>query len=191
MTKRIAILSLLVVGCATHSPAPERTPFSPPSAIGVRSALPSASASASAEENIDFLGLQHSLGLDRSDDELGFREKAFNTCGAGYGYSGSGNCRSRSFVVMNLRLLCRPTEDTDSTILTSADLSPIGGRDVTWHLKGASGVARTDGAGYFQIRTALPASARAERMRLTVGNDFLVMRAGEMGRLVTPKSWCP
>jgi hypothetical protein len=40
------------------------------------------------ETTIDYMALKRSLGLDRANESLGLTEKQFNTCGAGFGYSG-------------------------------------------------------------------------------------------------------
>ncbi|ASD64192.1 hypothetical protein [Bdellovibrio bacteriovorus] len=143
-----------------------------------------------APSTIDYVALQTFLGLDRAPEELGYTERAFNTCDAGYGYSRSQNCRQEVFVVLHFRLLCRDSEGTISTILTESDVTPIAGRTVKWSLKGMTGTALTDGLGYGQIRTVSPRSQRRERARLAVGSEFLYMRANEITKIITPRPWC-
>lgn len=143
-----------------------------------------------APSSIDYAALQTFLGLDRGSEELGYTERAFNTCDAGYGYSRSQNCRQEVFVVLHFRLMCRDSEGTISTILTDADVAPIAGKTVKWSLKGMSGTTITDGLGYGQIRTVSPRSQRRERARLAVGPEFLYMRANEINKIITPRPWC-
>jgi hypothetical protein len=142
------------------------------------------------ETSIDYLALKKSLGLDRSADSLGIAEKPFNSCGAGYGYSNSNNCRRLYFTVIHVQLLCRDSEGTVSTGIDRADQTAISNRDVIWTLKGSSGRTRTDSDGFLQILSVNPNSQQTQRLKLSVGNDFLYMRANEITKVVTPKSWC-
>lgn len=139
---------------------------------------------------IDYFALQSHLGLDRSPEELGYTEKAFNTCEAGYGFSRSQNCHQEYFVVLHFRLLCRDTEGTISTILTDADTTPLAGRSVRWNLKGLDGTSQTDGLGYGQVRITSPVSQKKQRVKIAIGNEFLYMRANEITKVITPQPWC-
>lgn len=169
-----------LTGCTTSGPQK-------PSA---GASLPRSESAASDSGAVDYGALQRYLGLDRSSDELGYAEKTFNTCDAGYGYSRSHNCHHEVFVVLHFRLVCRDSEGTISTVLTEMDLSPLSGRTVRWNLKGMSGTVVTDGLGYGQIRIVSPVSQKRERVRLAVGNEFLYMRAGEVTKIITPRPWC-
>lgn len=170
------MFALLFVACAS---TPEKTPPAP---------LPTVSESR--ESTIDLVALQTHLQLDRRPDELGYAERAFNTCQVGYGYSSVHNCRQQYFVVLNFRLSCRNSEGTVSYGLEESDLRPIADKGVRWNLKGLSGTAPTDGEGYGQIHVISDRSQKRERVKLAVGNDFLYMRANEVTRIVTPGSWC-
>jgi hypothetical protein len=37
---------------------------------------------------------------------------------------------------------------------------------------------------------ASPESQKAQRLRLTLDNDFLFLRAGEVKKIVAPQNWC-
>ena len=139
---------------------------------------------------IDYDALQSHLGLDRSPEDLGYSERSFNTCEAGYGFSRSQNCHTQHFVVVHFQLMCRDSEGTISTILTDADLTPISRKSVRWNLKGLSGTVQTDGEGYGQIRITSRRSQKNERIKLAIANDFLYTRAGEIKRIITPRPWC-
>lgn len=141
--------------------------------------------------NIDYVRLQASLGLDRAFDKLGYIEKSFPTCEAGFGYPSSSNCRRDTFVLIHFRLLCRESEGTISTPLNESDLIPLGRSAVQWNLGPAKGDLVLDSQGYGQIRTTLNKSAKTQRLRMTVGNDFLFLNAGEVNRVVAPGNWCP
>ncbi|MDG0818124.1 hypothetical protein [Bdellovibrio svalbardensis] len=140
--------------------------------------------------SIDYNALQTYLQLDRDPETLGFTEKSFNTCDAGFGYSRSQNCHKEYFVVLHFRLLCRDSEGTISTVLTESDVTPIAGRPVKWQLKGVAGTTMTDGNGYGQIRTVASSSQNRQRLKLTVGNEFLYMRSNEITKVITPRPWC-
>jgi hypothetical protein len=71
-----------------------------------------------------------------------------------------------------------------------ADQTPIANRTVTWTLKGNGGISETNSQGFAQIFSVSQNSQRTQRIKLSVGNDFLYMRANEITKVVTPKSWC-
>lgn len=171
---------LLTLSACTSSPKKDSS--------GASVYTPSASEDSSGA--IDYFALQNHLRMERERESLGFSEKSFNTCDAGYGYSRSQNCHNEHFVVIHFRLLCRDSEGTISNILTEEDLRPLDRRSVKWALKGTTGVAQTDGQGYGQIITAVPASQKSQRIRLALGNEFLYMRANEIQKVITPAPWC-
>ncbi|MGE0762111.1 MAG: hypothetical protein AB7N80_02415 [Bdellovibrionales bacterium] len=141
-------------------------------------------------ESIDLFGLSRSLGMMRAIHELGYGEKTFNTCRAGYGYSSTHRCRQQHFVVINFRLQCRDSEGTVSEV-TNEELMPVTSNLVRWNLGAQQGYTTTDGDGFGQILMVAPKSSRQQRLRLTVANDFLLMQAGQMKRVVVPRMWCP
>jgi hypothetical protein len=142
------------------------------------------------DTTIDIPALKRSLGLDRAAEALGLTEKAFNTCDAGYGYSNTHNCRRLYFTLVHIQLLCRDSEGTVSTGIDRADQTPISRRPVSWNLNGPKGLTETDGEGFAQIQSLGPSSQRTQRLKISVGNDFLYMRANEITKVVAPKSWC-
>lgn len=139
---------------------------------------------------IDYQALQNHLDMDRSKDSFGYKEKSFNTCEVGYGFSPSRDCHKEQFVVINFRLLCRESEGTISTILTDDDLRPLERRNIRWNLKGIQGVTYTDNDGYAQIVTSSRQSQKGQRLRIAIGNEFLYMRSNEIQKVITPNSWC-
>ena len=178
--KLIVTLLLLAVAACTSAPKKESV-YTPP---------PTKETTGSESPSIDYSSIQRELHLDRPAEQLGYSEKSFNTCDMGYGYSKSHNCRSLYMVVLNVRLMCRDSEGTISTVLTDADVAPIAGRTVRWNLKAVQGSVITDHQGYGQIVTVSPRSERKERIKLAVGSEFLYMRANEITKVITPKPWC-
>ncbi|MNS92113.1 hypothetical protein D3C72_1262370 [compost metagenome] len=184
----LALALLTLAACASDSKSSKYT--SPVDAPSMNTPDLTVDASTS-EPQIDYVALQRSLNLDIAVENLGVREKGFNTCDVGYGYSKNKNCRRQYFFVLNFRLMCRDSEGTISTTLTDADTMAIAGRPVTWTLtKGLSGVVQTDGLGYAQIATVAPIPQSKQRVKIAVGNEFLYMRANEMKKVITPKPWC-
>lgn len=177
MKWHFSVWLLLLAGCATTT-TQKNSPVAEPPATHAEA------------DHIDYEALQHSLGLDRDSENLGYAEKSFNTCEAGYGYSRSRGCHKKVFVVLHFRLMCRDTEGTISTILTEDDVAPIAGKNVRWNLKGMSGDLTTDNRGYGQIRTVSSVSQQRERVRLMVGSEFLYMRSNEITKIITPRPWC-
>ena len=183
----ILLMAVVLAGCSSTPTRPELSP-------GDQDVLiPSARIPTIPEPSnptIDYLGLHRSLGLERTKEDLGYAEKSFDTCSVGYGYSSSSNCRREVFIAIHFQILCRDSEGTVSTAVAREDMKPLSGRSLKWTMKGARGVMRLDGEGFGQIKTTFANSQRLERLKITVDNDFVYVRAGEVKRLVTPKNWC-
>jgi hypothetical protein len=141
-------------------------------------------------ENVDQEALKSFLQLNRRYNELGYSEKSFNTCEVGYGYSSTNNCRKKTFVVIHFQLMCRDSEGTVTQALTQNDLKPISRQSVKWTLKNTAGLLLTDSEGFGEIAVISAESQRTQRLKLSVGNDFLFLRASEITQMITPKSWC-
>ncbi len=175
----LSLTLIALVGCSTTSPQRMKPKYEKPPSEAI-----------TAPHSIDYEALKNSLQMSREREQLGFSEKPFNTCDAGYGYSKSQNCHKEHFVVIHFRLLCRDSEGTISTILTEDDLQPLDRRTVRWTLQGVQGTVQTDSQGYGQIITAATNSQKSQRVKLAVGSEFLYMRANELQRIITPRPWC-
>lgn len=175
-------LAVLLVGCASK---PEMTKLPNPDG------LPSTESTKTGSEiRIDYIGLQADLGLNPGIDDLGYREKVFDTCEAGHGFSHSENCRKNYFVLIQFQLLCRPQESDGFTELTSADTEALSNRTIDWLLQNQKGHVVTDSSGYAQIRTSFPVSPKQRHIKLNSGRKFLHMESGDITRIVTPPDWC-
>lgn len=141
-------------------------------------------------ESVDEIALQRALGLELPIERLGYAEKKFNTCEVGYGYSNVNNCRERYFVVIQYQMLCRDSEGTVSEVINSHDLIKNVSRTLRWDLKDFKGTTTTDGLGYSQIRLIADKSQKQQRFKLTIEDDFLYLRAGEVNKIITPRPWC-
>jgi len=177
-------LVLLSLAACTTAPKGSESPL-----MRERSTLPVESVK-NEETSIDYVGLQRALGMEIPADKLGYREKTFDTCQAGYGYSGTKNCHREYMAVINIQLQCRDSVGTVAEGVTNADLTPIANRPVKWNLKATQGHTQTDNDGFAQIMTVSARSQRTERLKIAVGNEFLYMRANEITRVVTPRPWC-
>lgn len=182
MKALLMLLTLMTLAACTTTPKNTTVTSLPPE--------PSPVPEEPVSSAIDYQALQSHLQMERDRENLGFAEKTFNTCEAGYGYSRSQNCHKEHFVVIHFRLLCRDSEGTISTVLTDEDLRPLDRRTVKWSLKGAQGIVETDSDGYGRIITAAVPLQRAQRLRIAVGNEFLYMRANEIKKVITPEPWC-
>lgn len=168
------ILGATLSGCTTtpHEPQPEKAPEAP------------------AEERIDYIGLEQTLHMDRPDERLGYKEKAFDTCTAGNGFSHSDNCRREYFVSIHFQLQCRDLEEVPSTGLDPSDIHPIGDRDIKWLLQNKTGVVHTDSDGYSQIRMAYEARPGHRQIKLSTHGQFLYIQASDLTKIVAPPKWC-
>lgn len=181
------ILATVLTGCAS---SPETGAESGEPVLPTSPGAYSSEATPIEVERIDILGLQRSLGLEGSKSTLGFREKSFDTCRAGYGYSASRNCRRAFLADVKFQILCRDSDGTTSTAVGFADMRALSGRTLNWTLASERGTLVLDGEGYGQIAVVGPSSRRSQRLKLSVDNDFVTLPAGEVRRIVTPKNWC-
>jgi hypothetical protein len=172
--KRIAItwIFLLAFGCAT----PERKESSPvPQSVTPR---------------IDFLALQHDLGMAVSPNWVGYREKRFDACRFATDLPNISDCSRAHFIQIGIQLSCRPRDEGDNSILDPGDLTPIGNRELRWQLGEASGHFRTDLEGFGLILEITSVSMKKQGLRISTGEDYLLIRAGQATQIVTPVSWC-
>ncbi|UYL07339.1 hypothetical protein B9G69_009805 [Bdellovibrio sp. SKB1291214] len=172
-----ALVALTACSTTPTAPTPSKTP-------------PMATEIGTESSRIDYVAVQRALNLERPVETLGVDEKNFNSCEMGYGYSPNQDCRTIYMTVVNVRLLCRDSEGTISTVLTEADVTPIASQNIRWTLKNVQGQFRTDGLGYGQIVAVSPRSQKRERLKLALGNEFLYMRANEITKVITPRPWC-
>jgi hypothetical protein len=181
---------ILFIGCSSPAPTSQRAAPETPSVnkpVIRKAALPPP---VRAKPVVDYLGLQHALNLDRDSQDLGYSEKAFDTCQAGNGYSHLEDCHQEFMSVIHFQLSCRDTEGTISNSLSASDLTPIGNQNISWTLLDQKGVISTDAQGFGQIRMTFLQSPQEKRTKLNLGQQFLHMEAGDMSRIVAPLSWC-
>lgn len=178
----ISMLAVFIGACAS-SPKVEG-PLVPSKDEKISATLPELN------RPIDYISLQRSLGLSREFDNLGYAERSFNTCQAGYGYSSSRGCRQETLAVIHFQLLCRDSEGTISTTLSREDMRPLSLRSIKWTLKEARGTIQLDSEGYGQIQMVFRNSPKYQRVKLSSANENLYMKAGEITRVITPQDWC-
>ena len=142
------------------------------------------------ETQIDYPSIQRLLGLDRAISTLGYAEKTFNTCDVGFGYPKNESCMKKVYVVIHFKLMCRDSQGTVPRQISEDDLIPLSNRDLTWSLKNTNGTLRTDFNGYAQVVVVSPQSQKTERFRISSPKDFLLLRAGDIQRLIVPSNWC-
>lgn len=183
--KHLLVPLLFIIAACSSKPKPTTEVLTPP---GVEEVMPDSTPRA--EEQIDVDAIRSQLKMDFPIEQLGYREKKFNTCEVGSGYSTVNNCRKRTLVIIHFHLVCRSSEGTVSEVITQADLQPIGSQSVKWILKNITGETFTNPSGFGQIVMVANESQRTQRVRLVVGNDFLAQRAGEMNQLIAPGNWC-
>lgn len=142
------------------------------------------------EPQIDYIGLQQTLGLERADQKLGYIEKSFDTCTAGHGFSHSENCHKEFFVLMHFQLKCRETDEAPPEGVSAMDTHPIGNHPIRWALDNKQGIVQTDSDGYGQIRTSYVKRPGSKHIKLSSDTHFLYVKAKDLDRIVTPPIWC-
>ena len=173
----LGVSSVVMAACAT----PEKTP---------EPAAPPPPATAEATGNVDLDKLQQALGLDGERDAVGYNEKSFGTCDMGYGFSRNRDCRTQYLVVLRFRLQCRESEGTSADVVDQQTIHAITNDKVRWNVGVNQGFTNTDGEGFGVVRFIAPRSQKRERAKLTIDGRYLVMRAEDMSRMVTPADWC-
>src|SRR4051812_16853255 len=88
--------SAFVSSCATTE---HRTPS--PEPVPVESAPP----------QIDYLAVQHDLGMDGPPENVGYREKGFDACRLASDLPEISDCRHARFILVRFQLSCRPTQE--------------------------------------------------------------------------------
>lgn len=166
------LILLLATGCATE----EKKQASPPS----QPVAP----------GLDFRAVQHDLGMDIPPGWVGFREKQFDACRMAADLPTVPDCSRAYFIQVGFQLSCRPTEDASNGFLAQSDMTPVANRDLHWRLGRESGRVRTDSTGSGVILAISSGSMQYQRLRVSTGDDFLVMPAREATSIVTPVSWC-
>lgn len=181
----ITVFCLLSWGCATAPPTPETTEErdrgDQVGADAVRS-IPR-------KRTINYDQLQKVLAMKRPASELGFAEKAFNTCKVGSGYSSEAHCENQFMVVIHFRFQCRDSEGTVEAV-TNSELMPLAAEFLKWKVGLMEGSLQTDQQGYAQIRFVAPGSSSNQNLRLVAGTNSLRLQAAEVTRIIAPKYWC-
>ena len=183
------LITGFLLGLASCTSAP-KAPSTADRPTRYNEPIPKRTSEKKSSEEIDYKSIQRLLELDVDYKKLGYFEKNFNTCQIGYGYSKLDHCRTEFFIVANFRVMCRDSEGTISTVLTDDDLRPLAQQDLHWFLKNADGTLRTDGYGYGQIILTSTIPQKNQRLRLSNGKDFLLLRARDVRQLIVPKNWC-
>jgi hypothetical protein len=185
--KKYSLLLLLLVGCTSPSQRTETLPEVPEGPEVITYPAPKTRINT---PQVDYISLQKNLGIDRDVQDLGYSEKAFNTCEGGAGFSHSEDCHQEYFVLIHMQLLCRETEGTVQNELTSADMVPLSNKTVKWSLGTKAGEIPTDSDGRGQIRMSFPVRVGTQRLKIGIDQQFLHLEADEISRIVTPGSWC-
>lgn len=180
MTRLIIYFASLSLFAACASAPRSEEPASPPTE-------PASGPAAKPVRTVDFPTLTRTLQLDRAIQELGYEEKRFDPCELGIGPAGHQQCGTYFLAVIHFQLQCR---DVDGTV-EIYNTEPIRAKNVRWTLGRIQGKTETDHEGYGQVIAVAPASQRQQKLRITVGNDFLIVSAEQAKRLVTPPDWCP
>jgi hypothetical protein len=167
----IAGMALLIAGCATSE---KRETSVPPEVSAPR---------------IDLLAIQHDLGMDDSSGRVGYREKRFDACRFAADLPSVPDCGRALFIQIGFQLSCRLSEESGNSLEPVAQ-TPLRDRELRWVLEGLSGRTRTDSAGFGLILAIAPRSLKKQHLRVSTGEDFLVIRAGQATEIVTPASWC-
>lgn len=132
--------------------------------------------------------VQTALHLEREISILGFEEIPFDSCQIASPHVDK-SCGPRIFTLLHLQVLCRNSQGT-VTEISKADLTPIVNSRFSWELGRVRGISESDEFGYVQVRSISQKAAKSERLKLSLGENFLLLRAKEAQKIVVPHDWC-
>ncbi len=187
------LMSLLLFAACASEPAlnrgPAPTPPPPlqePSPSVVAQPLSDAQLDLQEQQSVDLVGLERNLGF--SERQTGYREKIFQSCDVGYGFSNSHRCRQLVFAVIDFQLQCRDSNGTVSDV--DYKVTPVVSDQIKWNFDTKNGMTSSDSEGMGRVHGFFSKSPRASRFRLTVDGDFLTLSAQDVRKIVAPKEWC-
>ncbi len=131
--------------------------------------------------------LKFQIGLGRSVEELGYSEKAFDSCQTDP--TPLVNCGRKTFQLIHFRLQCRDSVGTVDSV-SQVELIPVVSNRINWRVGSESGVARTDAEGYGQIQFVSNKSSKKQRMSLKIAGNSLGVTAEDVSRIIVPRDWC-
>lgn len=138
-------------------------------------------------EELSLEDLQDSLDLDIED--LGFVEKAFNSCSLPRPLRDDGQCGQRYFSIVHFRVQCRSTVGTTENTVTSLDLRALS-KELEWVVGPNRGRTFTDSDGYGKARIISNRSIGNKRFVLKSGKVALGVTTKDVSRIVVPSNWC-
>jgi hypothetical protein len=134
---------------------------------------------------IDLDELERKLNLPREFDQLGYHERKFNACLLGFRKN---NCVPELFVMINFQVVCRDSNGTVEHV--STELIPFANKNLALKVGNKRQTAVTDAEGYSQMRFIAKSTARGERFFLNSPPNSMMLRAGEISKVVAPNDWC-
>lgn len=165
----LAVLFLLS-GCATRVPV-ENIPRGPVSAKS---------------SPTEIRQLQAALGMNRPAQDLGLKEKMFDSCRANY--KDGSKCGIRYMSVVNFRLSCRDSEGTTEQVVVN--IRPLVNDRIEYQLAGSRGILKSDSQGFAQLQVVTVNSIQGERLVVTVGKQFFGKDVSDIDQVVLPRYWC-
>jgi hypothetical protein len=182
------IFFLFSVSCTTKSLTPV---FPEPAQKYPKQSQQSENEYRKLEFNVDYEGLQKLLKMEIPVERLGYFEKSFPTCEAGFGYPSNRACRTDLFILIHFQLYCRDSNSDNFTeAIKASEMRPLSGRNLNWTLNSIRGTLNLDDKGRGQIKMASRYSFKSKRLKLNIANENLYVKAGEISKIVTPSNWC-
>ena len=160
---RLFVITLILVGCTSGPKIPE------------------------GPQKVSNAELHALLGLPEEVYDLGFKQHRYNPCEVGIEPLVKGRCATEYYSTIHIQLLCRKTSGTIQEVGPEYALYDS---DLRWKLDNLTGGVGLDEDGFGLIRMRTKHSPRRKRIRITSGNDFLVMRIADITKVLVPAAWC-
>jgi hypothetical protein len=174
------VLTLVLVNCTT---TPEKPPeFLPKS----QSSYNNQDNRSSRYNDIDVNALLTEVGLDHPLEQIGFQERAFNTCQVAANRSKRPLCQRLYVTRLNFQVMCRHSTGTVERVR----LTPLTSQKLRWKKDRKRGFTSTNRSGFGSLGFITPYSSRNGHLYLYLGSKIARKRFLDQWKLILPHSWC-
>ena len=177
----ILFLGLFIGACSTTPPTPKV--YLPKS----QSSYSDKSYRSKKYNDIDVNALLTELKLDHPLEDIGYQERAFNTCGIDANRSKNPSCKRLYVGRLNFQVMCRDSTGTVSKVR----LTPLNSKKLRWKkMGGKRGLTSTNSRGFGSLGFVSPYSSRNGHLYLYLGSKIARKRFNDRWKLILPKTWC-
>lgn len=139
------------------------------------------------EYGINVDKIEERLEFSKSESDLGFEQKTFNTCEIGAGYPSNAKCSKRYFAVLHMKVLCR---DSVGTVQKVNSLEALQSNNVKVIFGNIRSYTSFNMDGYTKLRGISKYPFNKKKLILKKGQNALQVSASEVSKIIVPNDWC-